>query len=273
MAAEQQDQLEKAVALLSKASKVVADDIKAASKVKPQPYYSKDYWDERHSYQALGYEWYQNYRSLRPVLTRVLPREGQILHVGVGTSLIQEQMLDDGYQSIINIDTSEVAIARLADEHSTKPQLSYQVGDVCSMHQFPSGSFSGILDKGTFDSLMCGLEAAKQRDPAVFDPDADDNADEEKPGQMLQECCRVLAPGAPLVLVSYGAPQSRLQYLASEQLDLKDVCFYCVATSVTTQDVHVVGPFRDIKQGMDASLFDEKDGVMRVDFIYIATKA
>jgi hypothetical protein len=93
-------------------------------------YQSVAYWDERHLHQPLGYEWYQDYRALRHVITNVLPNDAHVLQVGVGTSLIQEHMLDDGYQCITSVDSSAAAIKRLSEAHDDKPQLAYEVGAV-----------------------------------------------------------------------------------------------------------------------------------------------
>jgi ubiquinone/menaquinone biosynthesis C-methylase UbiE len=117
---------------------------------------------------------------------RHLPKTGNILQVGVGTSAIQSDMVTDGYQHIINTDYSPVAIQRLQEIHRDIPQLSYEVADARSMPQYQDNSFQGVLDKGTLDALLCGeLEEADSR-------------------AMLREVWRVLAPGAAYVMVTSG---------------------------------------------------------------------
>lgn len=52
------------------------------------------------------------------------------IQVGVGTSVLQADMvLLGGYQRIISIDVSSVAIQQMRDLHNDVPQLKYQLGD------------------------------------------------------------------------------------------------------------------------------------------------
>lgn len=53
-----------------------------------------------------------------------------LLQLGVGTSLLQAQMVQQGgYQKILSIDISSVAIKHMQEVHSHIPQLKYRVGD------------------------------------------------------------------------------------------------------------------------------------------------
>lgn len=49
--------------------------------------------------------------------------------VGVGTSRLQEDMVKDGYMSIMSVDYSRVAIDRMREVHKGYSELSYQVAD------------------------------------------------------------------------------------------------------------------------------------------------
>jgi hypothetical protein len=70
------------------------------------------------------------------------------VQVGVGTSLLQAQMVQQGgYQSILSVDISSVAIKHMQQMHSHIPQLQYRVGDarrvplpvgLCCAHLFLS---------------------------------------------------------------------------------------------------------------------------------------
>ncbi len=156
----------------------------------------RTYWDARFEHEALGHEWYRDYNSLRPVITRHLPRAAPLLQVGVGTSGLQSDMaLRDGYRDILSVDYSPVAIDRLraalAAQQSPataalRAALRYEVADMRSMAGYSPGAFGGVLDKGALDALLCG-------DTAEGDAAA-----------ALGEVWRVLAPGAAYLVVTSG---------------------------------------------------------------------
>lgn len=50
--------------------------------------------------------------------------------LGVGTSLLQAQMVQQGgYQQILSVDISSVAVKHMQEVHSHMPQLKYRVAD------------------------------------------------------------------------------------------------------------------------------------------------
>lgn len=64
------------------------------------------------------------------ICSRVLPLAVCWLQVGVGTSLLQAQMVEQaGYQNILSVDISSVAIKHMQQVHSHIPQLEYRVAD------------------------------------------------------------------------------------------------------------------------------------------------
>ena len=66
----------------------------------------KEYWQARYAVSAEPFEWYQDYVALAPVLQQHVSKADRVLHVGVGTSTVQESMAEDGYQHIVNVDYS-----------------------------------------------------------------------------------------------------------------------------------------------------------------------
>ncbi|GFR52603.1 hypothetical protein Agub_g15201, partial [Astrephomene gubernaculifera] len=166
------------------------------------------YWDARYLREGgAPFEWYRDYGSLEPVLSRHLDKSQRLLHVGVGTSRIQFQMHHDGYRDIVNVDYAPSCIQQLAALHAGLPGLSYEVADCRTMPQYGDGSFGGVLDKGTLDALLCG------------------DSDEADSLAMLKECHRVLTHGSPYICVTYAPPRTRLRYLQRPGLDW-DVSFY-----------------------------------------------
>ena len=121
------------------------------------------YWDQRYLASPQRYDWYHRYWAIKPLLDRFDAREAPVLHVGVGLSELQDDMIRDGYKNIVNIDYSGVAIAhmqRLAKLHQAASQAgaqcSYEIGDVRHMPQYDDASFQLVVDKGTLDAMLCG---------------------------------------------------------------------------------------------------------------------
>ncbi|KAF2319664.1 hypothetical protein GH714_017902 [Hevea brasiliensis] len=67
-------------------------------------------WDARYVQENASFDWYQRYSSLRPSVRRYIPTSSRVLMIGCGNSLMSEDMVKDGYEDIMNIDISSVAI-------------------------------------------------------------------------------------------------------------------------------------------------------------------
>lgn len=65
-------------------------------------------------------------------------------------------MYEDGYQHIMNIDISFTVVKQMQEMYKEKiPNLSFKQMDVRSL-QYDDGTFDAVVDKGTFDSILCG---------------------------------------------------------------------------------------------------------------------
>ncbi|CAK7330962.1 unnamed protein product [Dovyalis caffra] len=153
------------------------------------------YWDARYVQEAESFDWYQRYSSLRPFVRRYIPTSSRVLMVGCGNALMSEDMVKDGYEKIMNIDISSVAIDIMRRKYKHFPQLNYMEMDVRDMSFFPDKSFDGVIDKGTLDSLMCGSDAPISS------------------ARMLGEVSRLLKPGGIYMLITYGDPKVRMPHL------------------------------------------------------------
>ena len=71
-------------------------------------YGDTSYWDKRYAYTPLGemFDWLENYESLKPIIEQFLEKSDRILMFGCGNALLSEDMYDDGYHHITNIDIS-----------------------------------------------------------------------------------------------------------------------------------------------------------------------
>ncbi|XP_044488258.1 EEF1A lysine methyltransferase 4-like [Mangifera indica] len=153
------------------------------------------YWDTRYLQEAGSFDWYQRYSALRPLVRKNIPTSSRVLMVGCGNALMSEDMVKDGYEDIMNIDISAVAIETMKRKYEYIPQLKYMQMDVRDMSFFPDNSFDSVIDKGTLDSLMCGLDAPISA------------------AQMLGEVSRLLKPGGIYMLITYGDPKVRMIHL------------------------------------------------------------
>lgn len=155
------------------------------------------YWDARYIQEASvgSFDWYQRYQALRPFVRKYIPTSSQILMVGCGNAVMSEDMVKDGYENIMNVDISCVAIEMMRRKYEHVPQLKYLQMDVRDMGFFVDDSFDSVIDKGTLDSLMCGTDAPISA------------------SQMLGEVSRILKPGGIYMLITYGDPSVRMPHI------------------------------------------------------------
>uniref|UniRef100_A0A1D1YQ75 Methyltransferase-like protein 13 n=1 Tax=Anthurium amnicola TaxID=1678845 RepID=A0A1D1YQ75_9ARAE len=157
------------------------------------------YWDARYLEEGgASFDWYQLYSALRPLVRTFVPTSSRVLMVGCGNAVMSEDMVKDGYEEIMNIDISSVVIDMMRKKHAHVPQLKYMQMDVRDMSFFPDDSFDNVIDKGTLDSLMCGINAPISA------------------SQMLGEVNRLLKPGGNFMLITYGDPSVRVPRLNQE---------------------------------------------------------
>ncbi|RZC52991.1 hypothetical protein C5167_011846 [Papaver somniferum] len=141
------------------------------------------------------FDWYQKYPALSPLLHLYVPLHNRVLVIGCGNAAISEDMANDGFEDIVNIDISWVVIEAMQTKYQDIPALKYIQMDVRDMSGFESGSFDAVLDKGTPDSIMCGHNSL------------------ENASKMLEEVGRVLKGNGVYILITYGAPAYRLPML------------------------------------------------------------
>ena len=76
-----------------------------------------EYWDDRYSKRIEPFDWYQTYSDLKEIITPYLEKENKILNVGCGNSTMSEEMYNDGYENITNIDFSSKAISQMEERY------------------------------------------------------------------------------------------------------------------------------------------------------------
>ena len=143
------------------------------------------------------FDWYQRYSGVKDLVAQYVRKTDHILMLGCGNSRLSEDMYDDGFTTISNIDISKVCVDQMVEKYLDKTGLTWQQMN-CSALEFPDESFDVVLDKGTLDSVLCGEGSTS-------------NA-----GKTLSEITRVLKPNGVLVCISYGIPDNRLSYFDNE---------------------------------------------------------
>ncbi|EFA76649.1 hypothetical protein PPL_09954 [Heterostelium album PN500] len=162
-----------------------------------QYYGEREYWDQRYEddkKKRPHFDWYHGYKTLKPFLSKYFLKLDRILMLGCGNSKLGEDMNDDEYKEIVNIDFSDVLIQDMKNRTVGREGLEYLTMDGRDM-DFESDSFDSIFDKGTIDAVMCS---------------DDDNSNAKR---MITEVSRVLKPGGFFVVMTYGSPENRLPVL------------------------------------------------------------
>ena len=65
-------------------------------------YADADYWEERYNRSNSVFEWFLGFTALRRILRSYIPKRKLCLHVGCGTSNLQEGMAKIGY-TVVNV--------------------------------------------------------------------------------------------------------------------------------------------------------------------------
>lgn len=123
-----------------------------------------EYWDG--FFQKRGgraFEWYGEYTELCGILHKYIKIKDDILVVGCGNSTLSADLYNVGYQSMVSIDLSDVAIRQMNQIHGQdRPGLTFVKMDVTDM-TFEENRFSCVLDKGTLDAMMTNNDAEVQQ--------------------------------------------------------------------------------------------------------------
>jgi SAM-dependent methyltransferase len=119
---------------------------------------------------------------------------------------MSEELYNDGFSNIVNVDFSPVVIKSMQEKCKDKnglqcmnsiPRCFTFVVKKMDMREldFPDGIFHSVLDKATLDSVLC----AEGSLPLA--------------AKCLSEISRVLESGGVFVSISHGAPNTRMQIL------------------------------------------------------------
>ena len=158
-------------------------------------YGEKEYWDKRYSDAGKDarFDWLESYFSLRTLLNDFLTRQDmRILILGCGNAEFSEDLYDDGFTNVVNVDISPVVINQMRERNvHERPLMEWRVMDVTNMNELENNSFDLAIDKSTIDALLCGDDSFVMV------------------AKMMKETQRVLKTGGVYFAISYGKPESR----------------------------------------------------------------
>ncbi|KAI8647427.1 hypothetical protein BD408DRAFT_427814 [Parasitella parasitica] len=178
----------------------------------PTAYKSQEYWEERYKKEDSNttFDWFKTYADLKPLLNEAIRnKEARILMLGCGNSTLGEDMYDDGYKNITNIDYSKTVIDNMKERCADKPEISWLEMDIRDL-KFANESYDVVIDKGTMDALMCDRGD-------VWDP-SEELINDVK-GE-VDEVERVLKVGGTFLYITFGQPHFRKRHLQRDCWDI-----------------------------------------------------
>ena len=161
-----------------------------------------EYWEERYNKEEEQFDWLQrwaapnNVTTLQDNMRKYMKVEDKILIIGCGTSRMAEEMHEDGFQRITQVDWSYTAIQqqeKILQGEGMTSIINKQM-DVRRL-DFRNGYFDVVIDKALLDSMACGDGSAKNIH------------------LMLSEVHRVLRPTGVYFCFSRAVEAQRKKYL------------------------------------------------------------
>lgn len=123
----------------------------------------QEYWHQRFTTET-AFEWLvpsETFLSTIEPYLRGLKPSSRILHIGFGTSDLQNNLRASGFLNVLNIDYEPLAIDRgteLERRAFGDVRMKYVVGDVTQLDL--DGTFDLVVEKSTADAVACGGDEA-----------------------------------------------------------------------------------------------------------------
>ena len=89
-------------------------------------YGKSEYWEDRYDKDREQYDWYQRYSGVKDMITQYINRDTKILMLGCGNAKLSEEMHNDGFKNIENVDISETVIKQQQERYKEKiPEMQW----------------------------------------------------------------------------------------------------------------------------------------------------
>jgi len=173
-----------------------------------EEYGTREYWDTRYSRESdninASFDWFKSYKDMANIIHEIIPdKTARILMLGCGNSKLSEEMWDDGYNNIVNIDYSSVVIEQMRQRHKpVRPEMEWHEMDVRSL-SFNADTFDVALDKGTMDAMMTSKGDVWDLPEAVVNDCTKE----------VDEALRVLSRTGIFIYLTFGQPHFRRRFL------------------------------------------------------------
>lgn len=159
------------------------------------------FWDLKYASEHEPFEWYYGYDRFRETIRENIPANYRVMVAGCGSSNMIGDMVEDGYENIVGADLSRVAITQMKYRYQDYKEISFFQGTMTDT-DLPEESFGAIIDKALFDSLLCTPTGSVTVQ------------------QYVNEVDRLLDDTGVFIVISYGNPEQRLQFLEQYDIDL-----------------------------------------------------
>jgi ubiquinone/menaquinone biosynthesis C-methylase UbiE len=123
------------------------------------------------------------------------------MDAGCGNSELIQNLVDDGFENVVGVDFSRVAIDQLKKRCEDYPEIELMCLNMQDTN-LPESSFDCILDKGLLDSIACNLQST------------------DSVANYVCEIERLLVNDGVFICISLAAPDERLKYLEIYDIDL-----------------------------------------------------
>ncbi|XP_067048896.1 EEF1A lysine methyltransferase 4-like [Acropora muricata] len=183
-------------------------------------YKIKEYWDERFSEED-SFEWCKGYSDFKDLLYKHVRKVDRILMLGCGNSRLSEDMYNDGFKNITNIDYSPVVIEKMRKKCRGLAEMQWLVMDITKLN-FDRSSFDVILEKATLDALL-----VEETNPWNLSENTWNTMD-----SVLSKVSQILVTGGCFISITFSQPHFRKPILAKAQYD------WSVSTSTYGNSFH-----------------------------------
>mmetsp|Transcript_53665 Transcript_53665/g.120504 ORF Transcript_53665/g.120504 Transcript_53665/m.120504 type:complete len:290 (+) Transcript_53665:45-914(+) len=104
------------------------------------------------------YDWLLAWRDIQFLVEPLMGHDHTctVLHLGVGNSLLPEEMYDCGYKHQTSVDVSASVIEQMRERNLSRPGMAWLAGDCTDLtEQLPEIAFRLTIDKSCVDALFC----------------------------------------------------------------------------------------------------------------------
>ncbi|EPY25205.1 methyltransferase [Strigomonas culicis] len=177
-------------------------------------YASPDYWEERYRSSDTTFDWFLTYDNLQPILKPLLQPAEQIrlLMVGCGNSRLSASLYENlNVKKITNVDVSPTVIAQMQKRYAEMGEMQWLCHDLLTtptetlLQELCPGEYlyDFIIDKGLVDSILGGSNSFHN----LY--------------TLNKNVSRLLKKGGRFIVVSYGAPETRLDHFRRKKLNFE----------------------------------------------------